>query len=314
MNKLGFGTWGIGGDSGPLSGYGPASDRDSVEALEKAYELGIAFYDTAPPYGNGKSEELLGQVFQNIRGDIQILTKVGVQSWLEKPDYSAKNVDKSIDNSLNRLKTNYLDYVVFHSLKELESAEVALEVQEGYSRLKKLKEMGVLKNIGFSVKNPEDIIKLIERYEEIDVLEANFNLLDTRLLSKEITSMLMKNNIFVITRTPFAFGFLTDKINSKTEFNISDHRSRWSIEQRSSWHNGKNNIKNIFRKYNYNYPIELCALKFCMSFEQFNMVIPGMMTVDEVLKNSRVLEMEEIPVECIQEIIKYNANLDSFIK
>ena len=57
--KLGFGTWGIGGDTGPLSGYGPTVDTESIDLLKYAFFNGIDFFDTAPPYGNGNSERLI---------------------------------------------------------------------------------------------------------------------------------------------------------------------------------------------------------------------------------------------------------------
>ena len=57
--KLGFGTWGIGGDTGPLSGYGPTIDSESIEILKYAFSNCIEFFDTAPPYRNGNSENLM---------------------------------------------------------------------------------------------------------------------------------------------------------------------------------------------------------------------------------------------------------------
>ena len=72
VSEVGFGAWAIGGTS-----YGPTEDRISIQALKKALNLGVNFFDTADTYGNGHSEELIGKTFGKVRKEILIATKGG---------------------------------------------------------------------------------------------------------------------------------------------------------------------------------------------------------------------------------------------
>jgi len=77
VSEIGFGTWGLGGDKGGSKAYGPADDRQSEAALNRAFELGITFYDTADFYGFGHSESMLGETFKKKRSQVIIAGKVG---------------------------------------------------------------------------------------------------------------------------------------------------------------------------------------------------------------------------------------------
>jgi len=308
---LGFGTWGLGGNVGPLSGYGPTDDEESKEALERAVNLGITFFDTAPPYGKGKSEKLIGEVLKNKRNKCQILTKVGINAWGDEPNYSPPNTLQSIKNSLIRLNTNYLDYVIFHSIKEFNLEDIV----DDFLYLENLKNMNLIKKIGFSLKNPSDIIKLEKIITSIDVLEVNYNILDTRLHDKQLFNILdLNKKIEIIARTPFAFGFCTDKITESTVFHPSDHRARWSREQILSWLNARNEIKTIFNKYGYVSDLRSLSLQFCLSTDIINYVIPGMMTVNEVDQNFKCIDLDNINSDCINEIIEFNTRNQIFLK
>ena len=310
LSRLGFGTWGIGGDVGKASGYGPTNDQTSLEAIDEAVNQGISFFDTAPPYGNGKAEELIGKSIKGRRDNLRILTKIGVQTWNDQPLYSPQNITDSINLSMRRMEIDYLDFAIFHSLKKINLSEI----KDGYIQLIKEKKLGKVRKIGFSIKSPLDIIELSKYFDEIDVIEANFNLLDTRALDANVQDIIKERKIFFVARTPLAFGFLTEAVTDHTIFPASDHRSRWSEQQRNMWNFGKKTMKQIFAKYSLNFPIEDMAINYCMSHQFVDMVIPGMLSKEEVRANIKAVNNFSIPVNCLNEIKRFNDNNNLFIK
>jgi len=87
VSEIGFGAWGIGGLTENITSYGPTDDNRSKNALSRAYEAGINFYDTSNIYGNGHSEELLGQVFKKNRDKVIIATKAGFPKHREEQSF-----------------------------------------------------------------------------------------------------------------------------------------------------------------------------------------------------------------------------------
>ncbi|OUV02937.1 MAG: hypothetical protein CBC42_05375 [Betaproteobacteria bacterium TMED82] len=299
--KVGFGTWGIGGDSGPLSGYGPTNDSDSLDAVRFAFDHGIEFFDTAPPYGNGKSEELLGIAFSGYTHQPKILTKVGVNIWGEQPCYAPSFIDESLEKSFLRLRVKNIDSVIFHSLKTFNQKTI----EEGFKHLDKIKSDGKISRIGLSLKSPSDLLNCNKLIELIDIIEVNLNLLDVRVLDEKVLDVVKKYNIEVIARTPFAFGFLTESLDENSEFHPSDHRVRWSAEQKNQWFYGRKKLKDLFASYGFHEPIHLLALKFCLSFDFVEYVIPGMQSKHEVSQNLLVGDVRDFPKKLIEDLIAY---------
>ena len=136
ISQLGFGCWAIGSDKGNM-GYGNVDKNQSIKSLNFAYEKGINFYDTANLYGNGYSEKIIGEVFKNKRDKVILSTKGGTlphKTLFMPQDFSEKNLVKSIDLSLKRLKTDYIDLFQLHSPKKKD-----IEEYEVVKTLKKLK-------------------------------------------------------------------------------------------------------------------------------------------------------------------------------
>src|SRR5262245_29484896 len=96
VTEVGFGTWGLGGNTGGAIAYGPADDQQSLQALQRSLEVGINFYDTADLYGFGHSEKLLGQAFANRRKDVVLATKAGLVSAEGAQDFSTAHLRRSL--------------------------------------------------------------------------------------------------------------------------------------------------------------------------------------------------------------------------
>src|SRR4030095_14717248 len=109
VSEIGFGAWGIGGRTVGTTSYGDTDDRTSLAALQRALDLGITFFDTSSAYGNGHSEELIGQAFEGARSRVVIATKAGYEAWDRPPDFSPAAILRSAEASLRRLRTGYID-------------------------------------------------------------------------------------------------------------------------------------------------------------------------------------------------------------
>ena len=285
--KLGFGTWGFSGDS-----YGKIDKKKSIKLLEYAYKNNIKFIDTAASYGNGKVEKIIGEFLLKKkinRSKLIISSKGGLyiikKNIKEGQNFSPKFIEKSINQSLFRLKTDYLDIFFLHSPKKK-----FYDYKKTFKKLKELKKKGIIKNYGVSPSTPEDALYFIKNYK-IDYIQTNFNLLDQRIIDNGLMKLAKIKKIKIIARTPLVFGFLSNKINiKKLKKDKNDHRSFWSIEQLKKWKNS--NV--LFNKIRGRNSFALLALNYCLSYPQIRYAIPGMMKIKEINENLKVLKMKRL--------------------
>ena len=144
ISVVGFGAWGIGG--APF--WTNEGDEKSAGAVLKAYDLGVNFFDTAPVYGFGHSEELLGKPLKPVRDKVLLATKCGLR-WGDgglssiRKACTRKSILKEVDERLNRLDTDWIDLYQVHwpdiEPPQEETIEALLEIQEK----KKLRFIGV---------------------------------------------------------------------------------------------------------------------------------------------------------------------------
>ena len=304
--KLGFGTWGIGGKD-----YGPITSNYSLELINFALKKKINFFDTAPLYGNGRSECLLGTIIKKIdRSKIVIATKGGMlphTGFDLKQDFSINNLQKDLQKSLRRLNTSYIDYYLLHSpnLKKINIKKIIIFFQ----RLKKKK---IIKKFGVSLKSPNDIFFLKNFLTDLDVVEFNFNLFDQRAIDIKIFSLLKKNKIESICRTPLCFGFLQTQDINRNSLSSNDHRRKfWSNLQFLRWNSSKNFFLNFSTSNKYD-DFSQFALHFCMSFD-FDYVIPGMMKKEDILSNIKINSYSRIKKNTLNNIYRKYKELEGYI-
>ena len=129
VSEIGFGAWGIGGKHSNVVAYGEVDDKESIKALRLAYDRGVNFFDTSDLYGNGHSEKIISKAFREIRDKIIIASKGGTlpHTGLFMPqDFSENYLNKAIEKSLKRLRTDYIDIYQLHSpkIEDLEKYDV----------------------------------------------------------------------------------------------------------------------------------------------------------------------------------------------
>lgn len=297
VSEIGFGAWGIGGVS-----YGPVNDSESIKALQFAFDNGVTFYDTADSYGNGHSEKIIGNALKRVRGKIIIATKVGClpHGGREMPqDFTTKHINQSIEASLSRLRTDYID------LYQLHSPPMSILFDDKVIRtLENLKSDGKVRVIGISARSPDDGLIAIKKYG-FSCVQVNFNLTDHRPIENGLISLAERDNIGIIARTPLNFGFLAKRYTSMPKFEVGDHRMNWPKEQLEIWAKSPDLFSALYKSAKCT-PAQ-AALRFCLSFSGISSVIPGMMNSQEVFENihaSSLSILTEDELEMIRKIYK----------
>ncbi|KQB51681.1 aldo/keto reductase [Pseudomonas endophytica] len=161
VSPLGLGTVKLGRDQGVKypSGFQIPDDDDAKRLLKLSHDLGINLIDTAPAYG--RSEERLGPLLRGQRHDWVIVSKVGEEfdNGVSRHDFSAEHTRRSVERSLQRLETDFIDLVLVHS----DGNDMAiLNQSEVYATLAELKREGKIRGFGLSGKTVEGGLKALE--------------------------------------------------------------------------------------------------------------------------------------------------------
>jgi len=213
VSEVGLGTWALGG------GWGRVSESDAIGVLEKAIERGINFFDTADVYGDGKSEQLIGQVLKSTDQKIYVATKFGRRLDPHvSSGYTKDNLERFLDRSLGNLGVDTIDLIQLHC------PPIDLYYKpEVFEALDSFVEQGKIQHYGVSVEKVEEGLKAIE-YPGVVSVQIIFNIFRQRP-SELFFEQCKKKNIVVIARVPLASGLLTGKMSLATKFPEDDHRN-----------------------------------------------------------------------------------------
>jgi len=306
VSEIGFGAWGIGGPSPGATSYGPTDDAVSLSTLERAFERGITLYDTSNAYGNGHSEALIGQAFKQRRTQVVIATKAGFPRFDQDQDFSPGQLRASLEGSLRRLQTDYVD------LFQLHSPPIALLRDDPaiIATLRSLVKEGKARAFGLSVRAPEDGLVAI-RELGFPVIQANLNLLDQRAVDNGLLALAHETGIALIARTPLCFGMLSGRVPVDSNFDPQDHRSRWPRAQIERWLDGSQRFVAAIAEGDGVTPAQV-ALRYCLSYPAVAAAIPGMMRPQEVDENAAASALGPLAPPAIAEIGRIYAGSDFF--
>lgn len=216
VSKVSLGAWAIGGGSW----WGTNDDEESIRTIRTAVEEGINFVDTAPVYGFGHSEEVVGKAIKPIRNQVILSTKCGLMFdrtegsyYFERDGFNVyKNLTKqaikdSVETSLQRLGTDYID-IMFTHWQALEDFPVPIE--ETMEALMTLKKEGKIRAIGGSNMSPWHIEEYI-KYGDLEIIQEKYSILDRRI-EKEILPTAEKHGITFQAYSPLEQGLLTGRM------------------------------------------------------------------------------------------------------
>lgn len=238
VSRVSLGTLSIGGESV----WGDSDDGESIRTIHRARDLGINFFDTAPVYGFGRSERLLGKAVGKDRGKYVISSKCGLVWDLEegpiiysrdgyhvRRNTTAKNIMREIDITLGRLGTDYLDIYYTHWQAV---PEFPVPIAETMGALNELKKQGKIRAIGASNVNREQILEYL-KHGRIDIIQNRFSPLD-QMSFRELNGLLVENGITFHAYSPFERGLLTGAVDMHFAIKPGDARSavKWYLPER----------------------------------------------------------------------------------
>lgn len=227
---MAMGTWAIGGGTA----CGENDDKLSVRTIDEAIDCGITWFDTAPVYNLGHSEEVVGKALKGKRHNVLISTKCGLEWDYETPvfhkvmegrnvyrDLSAKGIRKNLEDSLRRLQTDYIDIYYTH----WQTPDFALyPLEETVGVLTELKKEGKIRAIGAS-NVTEDIIKGYCSLGQLDVIQEKYSILDSHIRS-ELAQVCEENKVSIQAYSPLEQGLLTGKVKADVKLAKGDVRNR----------------------------------------------------------------------------------------
>ena len=270
VSELGFGAWQLGVESG----WSLVSASDADRMIRQALDSGINFYDTAPNYGHGTSEERLGKVFKTLdRGAIVVNTKFG-RLDTGAVDFSPKQIRGSIERSLKRLQIDYLDSAIIHSPPSdlLDGTKV-----DHYEVLERLQDEGKIRAYGASVDRAHEIETMLAT-TNAKVFQCFFNILHQD--AKRAFDTVQSQGATVIAKIPFDSGWLTGKYGAESQF--EGVRARWSADDIRTRARLVERVREIVGDET---PITAAALGFCTAFQAVSTVIPGAVSEAQLRAN-----------------------------
>ena len=287
VSEIGFGAWAIGGGAmiGNASiGWGDADDETSKNAIHKALDAGINFFDTADIYGLGHSEEIIGETI-GTNPNIIIATKVGNVARDDNfvVDYSKQYILSACEASLKRLKRNVIDYYQLHTARMNH-----LQNGESIEAMQQLKQEGKIRYWGLSLNTfdpaPEAEFLMQQKFGNGFQLVLN-------ILNQKALPLLKKANekgYGIIARMPLQFGLLTGKFNAESRFPDNDHRrNRLTKAVILTTTKAVEPVWELCNKYKIT-KAQL-ALSYVLSHPEISTIIPGIRTPEHVEQNTNGL-------------------------
>ena len=219
LTTVGIGTWPMSGAG--RTGWGPQDDNESIAAIHRGLELGINWIDTAPNYGLGHAEEVVGKALKGLSKKPLISTKC---LFMWKPDgkvymrLDRERVRIQCENSMKRMGIDFIDMYMIHWPNPIEY------VEEGWETLAELQKEGKVGVIGVSNFTVEQM-EMIKPVHPIGFLEPPYSMLE-RNAENGLLDYCGKNNIGVVTYSSLQQGLLTGTIKTIENFAPEDVRRR----------------------------------------------------------------------------------------
>ena len=215
VSRIGLGTWAIGGWM-----WGGTDESNAIATIQQALDQGINLIDTAPVYGFGVSEEIVGKAIKlsGKRTEICIATKVGI-NWKNGQVYRdsrKQRIIEEIENSLKRLQTDYID------LYQVHWPDVKTPFSETGEAVYQLLKAGKIRSIGVSNFSVSQMVEF-QKSSPIHAAQLPFNLFE-RDVERDILPMCKKTKIAFLGYGPLCRGLLAGKMKQDTQFQGDDIR------------------------------------------------------------------------------------------
>lgn len=281
VNRIGLGANAVGGHNI----YPDLNEETGKDVVRTALELGVNFLDTAFIYGPGRSEELIGEVLKETGRDKAVIATKGAHKFVDGQvvmDNSPAFLQQSVEDSLKRLGTDYIDLFYIHFPDENTPKD------EAVGALQKLKEEGKIRAIGvsnFSIEQMREANK--DGY--VDVLQSEYNLF-VRGAEQELLPYCSSNGISFVPYFPLASGLLGGKYTPETKFN--DLRANNPLFKGEAFLRNLEKVEQVRQIANQK-GVELAHLVLAWYLKQpaIDVLIPGAKKPEQVKENLKTLDV-----------------------
>lgn len=303
VSEVGFGGWGI-----SQADWVGADDRESLAALDRAIGLGVDFVDTALAYGDGHSEELIGEAARRSETTVHVATKVPPKT-LRWPGRGEDRVEEvfpgdwirsCVEGSLRNLGRDAIELLQLHVWHD-----AWLDRGDWCETVLALKGEGKVRFFGVSANDhePDTALELV-RSGRVDSVQVVYNVFEQSPAS-ELFPAALEQGVGVIARSPFDEGGLTGRIDGTTEFPEGDWRREYFRGER------KREVAERLRSLADDLDVapdevpEL-ALRFVLSAEAVSTVIPGMRSIRNVERNCAAADAGALPGEVVSRLRRHH--------
>jgi L-galactose dehydrogenase len=286
VSVLGFGA-------SPLGDvFGITDPKDGERAVHLAVDRGINFFDVSPYYGLTLAEERLGCALRERRHKIILATKCG-RYGVENFDFSARRVREGVEESLRRLKTDYVDLLQAH---DVEFGDVHQIIGETLPEMRRLQQEGKARFIGITG-YPLKVLRRIAEAVEVDTILSycRYNLVATDM-DAVLTSFAQEHKIGMINASPLMMGILT-------------------VQGPAAWHPAPPQVRELalkaaLRCNREGVSLSLIALQYCLRHAYVSSTLTGMSTPEEVEENlsALCLKIDDSLLEELKAILAPVAN------
>ncbi|HMB95149.1 MAG TPA: aldo/keto reductase [Tepidisphaeraceae bacterium] len=283
VSVVGIGTWQFGGE------WNKNFTQNEVDSMfRRGKELGVNLIDTAECYGDHTSESFIGNATKSDRKDWIIATKFGHvfhKNFERTDERTAADAVKQLEASLKSLRTDYVDILQYHSIRDEE-----FDNDELQQTLIRLKEQGKVHHIGNSISSNDNIHQTDGSAKaEVELIQVIYNRLDKKPEERVFTSCL-RQDLGVLARVPLASGFLSGKYKPGTKFDANEVRGKW---QRPDAEDRLREVETIAKtELPKGVNMATWALAWCLQHPAVTSVIPGCKNVEQVEQNAAAADLD----------------------
>jgi aryl-alcohol dehydrogenase-like predicted oxidoreductase len=297
VSEVGYGMWGMAGWTG-------SDDEESRESLDRAVALGCNFFDTAWAYGDGRSEQLLGELLKR-HPDKRLYTATKIppknRTWPARAEYPLRDVFPAdyireyTEKSLRNLDAASVDLQQFHVWSDAWAGD-----DEWQRAVSALKEEGLVHAIGISINRwqPANALKALET-DLIDSVQVVYNIFD-QAPEDELLVACQRRNVAVIARVPFDEGSLTGTLTADTTWPEGDFRNIYF--QPDNLHQTLERIAALRPIVPPGMSMPELALRHILQHPAVSTVIPGMRKLKHVEQNLGVSDGRPLPAQLMDEL------------
>ena len=277
ISEISLGTWAFGNKV-----YGGVAEKVGINTIHAGIDMGVNIFDAAPQYGtpeqDGVAEIVLGKALKGKREDVHISTKFGRNPTIAygaSQFYKTRIID-SVEESLKRLQTDYIDVLFFHS--PFSPEEIHDDVWKGIEQVKK---QGKVRFIGHSISmfhQTENMARQWAKENKIDIIQVVLSLMNRE--SQQLINELQEYPIGVFGRECLANGFLSGAINKDTVFAEGTLNARYTPEEIAERVEQVNAFKFLLREDINNMP--QAALRWVLDQKGISTVLSGAKNINEL--------------------------------